>query len=315
MFKEWINVKRTKKDFRTRSDIDEEKVWVRLPDDRNEQNVIPLNLILNERHKEEFKEVAKKYITNGMRDYPQCYTDIMAYNLMKALQNSELKPLSLTDKRLGYFHIVRKDYIDEWLDDYLKWYSNAVEEQETEGSGFVYLGWIGFHIDMAPLRSAIGYKHPTPSVLGRTVINTNIDDNRCLQRCLILASEGGHKIIDNRKMGDESVYNKWWKQPDKYKIFGLTIHEIEEAIDIRDNKPFEQSDERFAKLESLLKVSINVFEVSLLPEYDDNSKDKYEHFMTSQIYCRRKELEAISLCVLNDVRNAELPKHFLSIKD
>ena len=220
MVKEWMNVKRTKKDFRTRSDIDEEKVWVRLLDGSSEQEVIPLNLILNERHKEEFKKIAKKYITKAMRHYPQCYTEIMAYNLMKALQNSELKPLSLTDKRLGYFHIVRKDYIDEWLDDYLKWYSNAVEEQETEGSGFVYLGWIGFHIDMAPLRSAIGYKHPTPSVLGRTVINTNIDDNRCLQRCLILASEGGHKIIDNRKMGDESVYNKWWKQPDKYKIFG-----------------------------------------------------------------------------------------------
>ena len=324
MFKEWMNVKRSKKDFRIRYDIDEDRLWVRLPDGSREQEVIPLNLILNERDKEEFKKIAKKYITNGMRDYSQCFTDIMAYNLMKAPQNSELKILNLTDDRLGHLRIVHKDRIDEWLDDYLKWYSNAVEEQETEGSGFVYLGWIGFHIDMAPLRTDIGYKHHTPSVLGRTVINPNIDDNRCLQRCLILASEDGQKIIENRKMGDSSVYNKWWKHPDKYKIFNHTIHEIEEAMDICDNKPFEQNEEKFAQLESLLKVSINVFEVTLLPEYDDNSKDKYDQFVCSQIYCGQKGNEAISLCILNDVstssgaddtRNTTLPKHFLFIKD
>ena len=33
-------------------------------------------------------------------------------------------------------------------------------------------------------------------------------------------------------MGDESVYNKLWKQQDKYKVFGVMIHEIEEAMDI-----------------------------------------------------------------------------------
>ena len=86
-------------------------------------------------------------------------------------------------------------------------------------------------------------------------------------------------------------------------------------MDIRDNKPFEQSEEKFAKLESLLKVSINVFEVTLLPGYDDNSKDKYDQFVCSQIYRGRKEDEALSLCVLNDTRNTELPKHFLFIKD
>ena len=43
-------------------------------------------------------------------------------------------------------------------------------------------------------------------------------------------SEGGHKIVANRKMCDETVYNKWWKQSDKYKVFGVTIHEVGEAI-------------------------------------------------------------------------------------
>ena len=150
-----------------------------------------------------------------------------------------------------------------------------MEEQETEGSGYVYNGWIGFHIEMFPLWIFVGYKHPTPSILGQSIVNPNIDYNRCLQRCLILVSEGGHKIIANRKMGDGNVYNKWWKQPNKYKVFGVTIHEIEEAMDIRDSKPFEQSEEIFSRLEELLKVSLNVFEVTLLSGYDDNSKDKY----------------------------------------
>ena len=137
---------------------------------------------------------------------------------------------------------------------------------------------------MFPLRTFVGYKHPTPFVIGRTVINPNIDDNRCLQRYLILASEGGHKIIANRKIGDASVYNKWWKQPDKNKVFGVSIHEVEEAIGICDNKAFDASEEKFASLEALLKVSLNVFEVTLLPGYDDNSEDKYELFTSSQVY-------------------------------
>ena len=61
-------------------------------------------------------------------------------------------------------------------------------------------------------------------------------------------------------------------------MFGVTIHEIEEAMDICDNKPFDQSEEKFARLEELLKVSLNVFEITLLPGYDDNSKDKYNLF-------------------------------------
>ena len=94
-----------------------------------------------------------------------------------------------------------------------------MEEQETEGSDYVYNGWIVFHIELFSLRIFVGYKHPTPSILGQSVVNPNIENNRYLQQSLILASEGGHKIIVNRKMDDESVYNKWWKQPDKYKVF------------------------------------------------------------------------------------------------
>ena len=169
---------------------------------------------------------------------------------------------------------------------------------------------------MFPLRTFVGYKHPTPFVIGRTVINPNIDDNRCLQRYLILASEGGHKIIANRKIGDASVYNKWWKQPDKNKVFGVSIHEVEEAIGICDNKAFDASEEKFASLEALLKVSLNVFEVTLLPGYDDNSEDKYELFTSSQVYKPNGKGGSVSLCIVNDTRNEnEIPKHFLYIKD
>ena len=157
---------------------------------------------------------------------------------------------------------------------------------------------------------------PTPSILGQSVVNPNIEDVRCLQRCLILESEGGHKIIANRKMGDVSVYNKWWKQPDKYKMFGVTIHEIEEAMDIYDNKPFDQNEEKFSRLEELLNVSLNVFEVTLYPGYDDNSKDRNEHFASSQIYSHHKSASLLSLCIMNNMRDTNpSPKHFLYIKD
>ena len=205
MYKEWMNEKRTKKGFRIHKDDDEKRISIHLPDGKSKEEVKPLNLMIDESDK--FNEVAKKYILNGMRDYSQCFITIMAYNLMWT-HASEAKILNLADDRLGHLSIVHQDRIDDWLKDYLKWDRNAVEEQKTEGSGFVYRGWIGFHVEMFPLRTFVGYKHHTPLILGRTVVNPNIDDNRCLQRCLILASEGRHKIIANRKMGDANMYNK-----------------------------------------------------------------------------------------------------------
>ena len=123
-----------------------------------------------------------------------------------------------------------------------------------------------------------------------------------------------YKIIANRKMGDESVYNKWWKQPDKYKVFGVLIHEIEEAMNIHHNKPFDQSEEKFSRLEELLNMTLNVF-------YDDNSKDGNKHFTCSQIYSGYMSTSLLSLCILNDTRfmvagNSDtIHKHFIYIKD
>ena len=38
-----------------------------------------------------------------------------------------------------------------------------------------------------------------------------------------IACEGGHKIVASCKVCDETVYNKWWKQPEKNKVFGVTF--------------------------------------------------------------------------------------------
>ena len=132
-------------------------MWVQLPNNNREEEVEPINLMFDETC--EFNEVAKKYILNGMHEYNQCFVTIMAYILMW-IHAREPKILNLTDDRLGYLRIVRRDRIEEWIEDYLRWYRNAVEEQETEESRSVYRGWIGFHLEMFPLRTYMGYKHP-----------------------------------------------------------------------------------------------------------------------------------------------------------
>ena len=81
MYKEWMNEKWTKKVFCILKDDDERRIWVRTPDGKNEEEKVEsLNLMIDETV--EFNEVAKKYILNGMHDYPQCFITIMAYNLM-----------------------------------------------------------------------------------------------------------------------------------------------------------------------------------------------------------------------------------------
>ena len=70
------------------------------------------------------------------------------------------------------------------------------------------------------------------------------------------------------------------------------------------------------ELEELLKVSLNVFEVTLLPGYDNNSKDRNEHFASPQIYSGHKSTSLLSLCILNHKTDTNtIPKHFIYIKD
>ena len=67
-----MNEKRTKKDFQIHKDDNERRIWVRLLDGKNEEEVELLNLMIGE--SDEFNEVMKKYILNKICDYPQCFS-------------------------------------------------------------------------------------------------------------------------------------------------------------------------------------------------------------------------------------------------
>ena len=108
-----MNEKRTKKDFRLKND-DDKRLWVWRLDGKSDRIVEPINLVFDKTN--EFNEVAKKYIMKGMRDYPQCFITIMAYNFMWTYVK-EPNILNLSDDRLRHLRIIHKDRIDEWLED------------------------------------------------------------------------------------------------------------------------------------------------------------------------------------------------------
>ena len=50
-----------------------------------------------------------------------------------------------------------------------------------------------------------------------------------------------------------------------------------------------------------MNVSLNVFEITLSPGYDDKKKDSYEMFSCTQVYYRHSKIApALSLCIVND---------------
>ena len=102
MYKEWMNMKWTTKDFRLKNDFDK-RLWVRLPDEKSEEEVEPINLMMDKTG--EFNEVAKKYIISGMRECNQRFIIIMTYNLMWT-HAGELKILNLSGDRLGHLRII-----------------------------------------------------------------------------------------------------------------------------------------------------------------------------------------------------------------
>ena len=87
-------------------------------------------------------------------------------------------------------------------------------------------------------------------------------------------------------MGVSIVYCKWWKHLGKYEVFTCTIYEIEEALDIM-GKAFDQGEEKFTLLESLLNVPIIDCDVTIFPKYGD--KDGYDKFICSPIYHFKEE--------------------------
>ena len=52
----------------------------------------------------------------------------------------------------------------------------------------------------------MGHNQPIPMVQGNKIANLNIIDDKCLQCCLILASEDDHQILANRTVDAATVY-------------------------------------------------------------------------------------------------------------
>ena len=133
---------------------------------------------------------------------------------------------------------------------------------------------------------------------------------------MILASEDDYQIIANRKVDTATVYNSCGsiqrrmrysiKQSKRSKKLLISWHIIWPK---RRNVCW---------LESLLELSINIYQVTLFPGSDDDNEDNSENLISSRIYPseRLKSTKPLNLCMLNETWNELIAlKHFLFIKD
>ena len=272
------------------------------------------------------QEVCNKivdYLKKGETDVPQYLISLSTYDLFSVPNNSEDKAMMfLTDKRPGNKRVMTKGREKEWCMEFLLHeYQNLIEDLQMKGSGWVYAGNMGFEIVMIPLKVFVGAAIKTPTIIGETVVNACIDDNRCFQRSLINACDPSYD--KHRHVCDANRYNKYWNKPNKNLIFNHTIHEIEAAVNIQDNKPFVADPVNFEIIEHLLNIYITCYQFNMQSGFDikSNTDENAELFTFNPIYplitkdedAFRDNKPHIYLCVLNDVEK-EL-KHFTYIKD
>ena len=225
----------------------------------------------------------------------------------------------IKDERVASDRIVKVDNEDEYIKCFLKFYEEAIEGIEMMGSGWRYVGNLGVQMNLLPLKVYVGAGIKTPAILGECVVNPCINDNRCLQRCLILAYNGS-SIIKNCNTTRVSGYSKYWNKPIKNPVFGHTILEIENAMNIADNQPFIECVEKFEQLENLLNVYINCYEMRMFDGFDMKSMDEknLENMVVECVYPVKKNQridikQEVNLCMLNDEHLKV--KHFVLIKD
>lgn len=299
----------------------------------NQQEVVekvPLfyngNDFLNEnelqRYRDQFCDTVVKYIIKGEKEgYPQYLIDFKCIVQMSHYHEGErmIDTRMINDNRPAHERIVTVGHEKEWIAKYLiSVYQREIESMEQEQSGWIYDGNIGFSFTMIPLKVNIGAGIKTPTILGTSVINPCIDDNRCLQRCLILASNG-EPIIKSRHVCAVKGYSKYWNKPNKNLVFGHSIHEIESLVNIQDNKPFVECDENFRALENLLNINITCYQFNMLDGFDmaSTSQENYEKFTIQPVYplntIERTDKTNVYLCILNDIKNET--KHFVLVKD
>lgn len=275
-----------------------------------------------QQYRDQFCDTVVKYIKNGQKDgYPQYLIDFKCIVQMSHFSNGErmIDTRMINDNRPAHDRIVTVGHEKEWIVKYLiSVYQMVIEALELEGSGWVYDGNIGFSFTMIPLKVNVGAGIKTPTILGLTVINPCIDDNKCLQRCLILASNG-EPIIKSRHVCDVKGYTKYWNKPNKNLVFGHSIHEIESLVDIQDNKPFVECEQNFKALEDLLDIYITCYQFNMLEGFDmaSTSQENYEKFTVQPVYplntIDRNDKTNVYLCILNDIKNET--KHFVFVKN
>lgn len=267
-----------------------------------------------------------EYIQQCETDAPQYYVCLAMYdNYYKYITNEQGKKERVDmiyknfDTRVPYERVVTKEHELEWSEDYIRnEYQLNAEVPDLEGSGWIYGGNMGFSFSIIPLTKFIGAGIPTPAILGYTVLNACINDNKCLQRSLILACNTDY-FLKTRNMCRTTGYNKYWKKPQENLVFGHTIQEIEAAVDIENDKPFVECDENFKTLEDLLNIYINCYEFDMQDGFDpkDTSQSNYSKFYLHSIYphkfMERKDRRNVDLCVLKDA--SKNIKHFVYIKD
>lgn len=282
--------------------------------------------------KKEIRENAIKEVSTRIAEFiKHCETDAPQYyvcittlddfyqSAVRAGEEVEHIMIKGNDSRVPYLKVVTKGHEIEWSEEFLRTeYQYYIETTQMRGSGWIYGGNLSFSFSIIPLTKFIGASIPTPTILGYSVLNACIDDNKCLQRSLILACNGDY-YVKTRNICNKISYNKYWRRNDKNLVFGHTIQEIESAVNIEDDKPFIESDENFKKLEDLLNIYINCYEFDMMDGFNpkDTSEENYTKFSIHSVYphkyIERNDRHNVNLCVLKE--SSKNIKHFVYVKD
>ncbi len=260
-----------------------------------------------------------KFIKNGL--IKGTYNYLVEICLSEAYFNAsnELILMYTKDDRLPSERILnvydREDeMIEMFVNRYLDHYFQDKKDEEVGPSGLKLVGIVGGQVRLLPLKCFVGRAIETPTILGHTILNPCIDDNKCLQRCLILSVND--TISKNRNTNKPYQYERYWKKPEKNLVYGHTIPEIEKYLHIENDVPFFESYDKFYLLELYLHVKIVCYEMKMFDGFDKKSvkMENLSKMSIQKIFDSGVEYDkTIYLCILTDVENSY--KHFILIRN
>ena len=258
-----------------------------------------------------------KFIKNDLIDGRYNYLVSICLSEAYFNANNELILMYTKDNRLPSERVLNVyDKVDEMIEmfvnRYLEHYFQDKKDEEVGPSGLKLLGIVGGQIRLLPLKCFVGRSIETPTILGRTIANPCIDDNKCLQRCLILSVNDN--IIKQGNTVNINSYTKYWRKPEKNLVYGHTIPEIEKYLHIENDVPFFESYDKFYILELYLHVKIVCYEMKMFDDFDKKSvkMDNLSKMSIQKIFDSGVEYDkTIYLCILTDVENSY--KHFVYI--